>query len=38
LLEDEKTGSGEGTVHLEEVTGGGKSRARRGAGRSRKKP
>jgi uncharacterized membrane protein len=37
LLEDEQTSTGEGSVRLEEVTGGGKSR-RRGTGRSRNKP
>src|SRR5215208_4985333 len=38
LLEDEKTSTGEGSVRLEEVTGSGKSRARRGTTRSRNKP
>jgi uncharacterized membrane protein len=38
LLEDEKTSTSEGSVHLEEATGGGKSRTRPGQARSRKKP
>jgi uncharacterized membrane protein len=39
LLEDRKTTTAEGSVHLEEVvTGGGKSRGRRGTGGSRNKP